>query len=265
MNRIDEKFKALKVPARPALITYICAGDPDMATTRQLLPTLDEAGADIIEIGMPFSDPLADGPTIQMASQRALKNGANCDMIFDVVMSARRNTDIPLLLMGYYNPLYRYGISRFILNAKAAGIDGIIIPDLIPEESGELVCAARRHDFCTVFLASPTSSSVRLKLISSRSTGFIYYVSLAGVTGVRKDLPRHMRRHVVDIKRISKKPVCVGFGISTPQQVSQVCAFSDGVIVGSAIIKIIEKNLKDKARLMRDVVSFTKRLRKALA
>ncbi|MDD5504866.1 MAG: tryptophan synthase subunit alpha [Candidatus Omnitrophica bacterium] len=264
MNRIEAKFKALKGAGRPALITYICAGDPDIKTTRRLLPALAEAGADIIEIGMPFSDPMADGPTIQMASQRALKNNVNCDMIFDMVMSVRSRQDTPLLLMGYYNPVYRYGIARFVANAKAAGIDGIIIPDLIPEESDELVLAARRHDFSTVFLASPTSGRERLKLISSKSTGFIYYVSLAGVTGARKSLPKDMRRHVMDIKNVSSKPVCVGFGVSTPRQAKRICAFSDGVIVGSAIIKIIENSLKHDSDIIPGVVSFVKKLRKAL-
>ena len=258
MNRIDKRFKDIKKQKRKAFIAYICAGDPDIATTEKLVLELDRIGVDIIELGIPFSDPLADGPTIQKASLRALEKKVNLSRIFSLISSLRKKTDIPLVLMGYYNPIYSYGVERFVKEAKISGADGVIIPDLIPEEANELISAARQYDFNTIFLIAPTTTNKRMKLITQKSTGFIYYVSLAGVTGARAALPTHIREHIRAIKRLSSKPVCIGFGVSTPKQVKSLSAYCDGIIVGSAIINRIEKNLPDKSKAIKDVVVFTK-------
>jgi tryptophan synthase alpha chain len=264
LNRIDKKFKSLKAQGRKAFIAYICAGDPGLSTTEKLVLEFDKEGVDIVELGIPFSDPLADGPTIQRASQRALKKCVNISKIFGLVKRLREKTDMPIVLMGYYNPIYSYGVPGFIRHAKTAGVDGIIVPDLIPEEADEFISAARKHDLDTIFLAAPTSLDKRLNAIVSKSTGFIYYVSLAGVTGARKSLARGIRGHVQKIKQKSKKPVCIGFGVSTPLQARKLSQYSDGVIVGSAIIKFLEKSLGNNAKAIKDAVSFVKKMKKGL-
>jgi len=264
VNRIDKRFKDIKEQKQKAFIAYICAGDPDIATTEKFVLALDRSGVDIIELGIPFSDPLADGPTIQKASQRALKKEVNLTKIFSLIRSLRKKTDIPIVLMGYYNPIYSYSIVRFVNDAQAAGADGVIVPDLIPEEADELIFVARQCDFKTIFLVAPTSTRERVKLIAQKSTGFIYYVSLAGVTGARTVLPTHIREHIRTINRLTKKPVCIGFGVSTSKQVKSLSAYCDGVIVGSAIINIIEKSLPDKPKAIRDVTRFIKSMRQGL-
>jgi tryptophan synthase alpha chain len=265
MNRIDRKFKALKAAKKKAFIAYICAGYPDLPTTEKLVIELDKTGVDIVELGMPFSDPLADGPTIQRASQRALKNKVDITKIFCLVKKLRKKTGIPIVLMGYYNPIYNYGVLDFIKRAKQAGVDGVIVPDLIPEEADEFISVSRKYDLNTIFLVAPTSSAERLKLIISKSTGFIYYVSLTGVTGARQVIAEGVKGHVQRIKRDSSKPVCVGFGVSTPSQVKALSAYSDGVIVGSAIIKVLEKNIRDKSKAVKEAISFVKKMRKGLS
>lgn len=243
MNRIDKKFKELRNTGKKALIIYIVTGDPDMGTTEKIVASLDRCGADIVELGVPFSDPMADGPTIQAASERALKNRVNLNTILKLVKRVRSRTDIPIALMTYYNPVFRYGVKRFVSDAKTAGVDGIIVPDLPPEEAGDMITSSRANDFKNIFLLSPTSSKKRIDLVSKKSGGFIYYVSLTGVTGARKRLPSEIAGNVRRIKSSTGKPVCVGFGISTPSQARALARIADGVIVGSAVIKIIEKNL----------------------
>ena len=264
MNRIEEKFRKLKKQNKKAFIAYICAGDPDIVTTEKLALELDKAGVKIVELGVPFSDPLADGPTIQRASQRALKKGVNITKIFSLVKKLRKKTDMPIVLMGYYNPIYNYGVLNFIKRAKQAGVDGVIVPDLIPEEAGEFISVSRKYDLSTIFLAAPTSSARRLKAIVAKSTGFVYYVSLTGVTGARHAMGEGIKAHVQKIKRISRKPVCIGFGVSTPSQVNALSMYSDGVIVGSAIIKVLEKNLGNKSKAVKEAISFVKKMRKGL-
>jgi len=260
VNRIEKKFEELKTLNKKAFIAYICAGDPDIATTKKLVFELEKSGADIIELGIPFSDPLADGPTIQRASHRALKKGINISGILSAIKSLRKKTQIPIVLMGYYNPILHYGLKRFTKDVSRAGVDGIIIPDLIPEEADELIHSARGSSLCTIFLAAVTSSAKRLRSIAQKSTGFIYYVSLTGVTGVRQVLPSHIKCHINQIKRISKKPVCVGFGVSNPKQVAALNHYCDGVIVGSAIINNIEKGLPDKGKAIRMAGDFVKNI-----
>ncbi|NQT95927.1 MAG: tryptophan synthase subunit alpha [Candidatus Omnitrophica bacterium] len=264
MSRIEKRFKEIKAKKKKAFIAYICAGDPDLATTKRLVLEFDKAGVDIIELGVPFSDPLADGPTIQRASQRALKKRVNLPKIFLLIKELRKNTEMPLVLMIYYNLIYDYGVNKFVRDAKGSGADGVIVPDLIPEEADELVFVSRAYDFNTIFLAAPTSTKERIRLIANKSTGFIYYVSLTGVTGARKSLSGHVREHIREIKHITKKPICVGFGVSTPKQVRQLSRFCDGVIVGSAIINKLEKNIKNKNRAIKEAAAFVKSLAKGV-
>jgi len=259
MNRIDKKFKQLKKEKKKAFIAYITAGDPSLKATKDLVLELERRGTDIVELGVPFSDPLADGPTIQAASERALKKGVDLTSIFNLVKKIRVSSQIPIVLMTYYNPVLSYGVKRFVDTAAAKGVDGVIIPDLPPEEAKELIAASRKKKFSTIFLLAPTSPAKRIKMISKYSGGFIYYVSLTGVTGARESLPKEVTARIKAVRRAVKKPVCVGFGISTALQVKQVLKAADGVIVGSAIIKTIQKNLKDK-NLVKRVGNFIEKL-----
>lgn len=259
MNRIDKKFKQLKKKRKKAFIAFIMAGDPSLSITKKLVFELEKSGADIIELGVPFSDPLADGPTIQKSSERALKNRINIDSVSNLVRDIRLRTQIPIVFLTYYNLIYHYGLEKFVHKAKTSGVDGIIIPDLPPEESQGLRQMARKSDFSIIHLAAPTSSRERLRKISDASTGFIYYVSLTGTTGTRKKLPKELSGSLRNIKRITKKPICVGFGISTPEQVKAISKLADGVIVGSAIIKVIEKNI-GKSDLVKKAGKFVKHL-----
>ncbi|MFH1848457.1 MAG: tryptophan synthase subunit alpha, partial [Candidatus Omnitrophota bacterium] len=243
-NRIDQKFRELKKARKKAFIAYITAGDPDISTTEKLVPELEARGVDIIELGVPFSDPLADGPIIQAASERALKNNVNLGSIFSLVKRLRSKTNVPITLMTYYNPVFKFGLDRFAKMASAAGVDGVIIPDLPPEEAKALQAGCRANNIHVIFLLSPTSTAGRVRLIARQSRGFIYFVSLTGVTGERKNLPLEIRANVRRIKRCTKKPVCVGFGVSRPDQARAMAKISDGVIVGSAIIRAIEANRK---------------------
>jgi len=259
MNRIDKMFKELKKIRRKAFVAYITAGDPRLSLTEKLVPVLEDAGVDCIELGIPFSDPLADGPTIQAASQRALKNKINLKQIFAMVKRLRKKRSIPIAFMTYYNPVLQYGLDRFITACVANGVDGIIVPDLPDEEAHELIRYAKKSNVSTIFLVAPTSTRERIQTIASDSTGFIYYISLTGVTGARKKLPKEVISRVRLIKSMSKKSVCVGFGISKADQAKQIAKIADGIIVGSAIIKVIEKNIRSKG-LISKVSKFTKQL-----
>lgn len=263
MNRIDEKFKELKKNKKKALIVYITAGDPDLKTTAKIAIELAKNGVDIIEFGIPFSDPLADGPTIQAASQRALSKGANIRTILKMSGSLRKKVDIPLVFMTYFNLVYQYGLRRFVADSKKAGIDGVIIPDLPVEESSELIKHSRKEDFSVIFLAAPTSTNERIKNIAKVSMGFIYYVSLTGVTGAREKLAEDIFANVKRIKHFTEKPVCVGFGVSSPKQAGKISSFADGVIVGSAVIRIIEKNT-GKRDLVKKVGHFANLISKGI-
>jgi len=242
MNRIDKKFIELKKRGKKALIVFITAGDFGLSTTKKLTIRLAESGADIIELGVPFSDPIADGPTIQASSERSLKRGTKLRDIIKLVRDLRALTRVPIVLMTYYNPVLRYGLKKFVSDCEKDGVDGVIVPDLPPEEADELTAASKGREFSTIFLLSPTSAKERIKLISSRSKGFIYYVSLTGITGARAKLPAELISRVRIIKKHTNKPVCVGFGVSTPGQVREICKAADGVIVGSAMVKLIERH-----------------------
>jgi tryptophan synthase alpha chain len=263
MNRIDRKFKSLKLKNKKAFIAYITAGDPSLVVTAKLVPELEKAGVDILELGIPFSDPMADGPTIQAASHRALVGGVRISKIFRMVGSLRKNTDMPIVFMTYYNPVFKYGVKKFIDDCSRYGVDGVIVPDLPCEEAGALVKHAKARGVAAIFLAAPTSTVARIKKIAGFSTGFIYYVSLTGVTGARRDLPVEMGSKVRCIKSVTKTPVCVGFGVSDAAQAKSVAKIADGVIVGSAIVSVIANNT-GKRDLVAKVVKFTKSLARAV-
>lgn len=246
MNRIEKKFKALKRKNKKAFIAFVTAGYPNLATTKRLILEFDKIGVDIVELGVPFSDPLADGPVIQESSQAALRNKVNLQGVLDLVRELRRRTDMPLALMTYYNPVFCFGEENFAKKANAAGVDGLIVPDLPPEEARPLVRLAHKNRLDVISFIAPTTSRLRMRNIAGVSRGFIYYVSLTGVTGPRAELPADMQRHIQEIKTITKKPVCVGFGVSSAAQVKKIFQIADGVIVGSAIINEIRKNLKRK-------------------
>jgi tryptophan synthase alpha chain len=245
MSRIKNTFNRLKKKGEKALIPYIMAGDPDLAATKDLILAMEKAGCDIIELGAPFSDPLADGPVIQKAAIRSLRNHTSIADVLGLVADVRTTSKMPLILMTYYNLIFKYGEERFVNDAVAAGLDGIILPDLPPEEAGTLIPAAKQAGLDTIFLLAPTSTEERIKLVARMSQGFIYYVSLTGVTGANLGMQTTAIEEAIGkIKAVTDKPVAVGFGISTPDQAAQVASWgADGVIVGSALVKVIEENI----------------------
>lgn len=243
MNRIDKKFKQLKKQGKKAFIAFITAGYPDLSTTARLVIEFEKKGVDIIELGVPFSDPLADGPVIQQASAYSLKKGTNLPKILDLVKKLRKQVSLPICLMTYYNPVFCFGDKRFVDKALACGVDGVIIPDLPLEEAKEFINYANQKGLSNICFVAPTSTNARIKLIAKADRGFIYYVSLTGVTGSRKNLSADLKANLARIKRITPKPVCVGFGISSVSQAKAAAKISDGVIVGSAIIEQIKKNI----------------------
>jgi tryptophan synthase alpha chain len=241
MSRIGDTFARLGGAGEKALISFITAGDPDLAATAALIPRMAEAGADIIELGVPFSDPMADGPTIQKASERALSAGTTLAGILAMVKEVRATCQVPLLLMGYYNPIFIYGVDRFCRDAVDAGVDGVLVVDLPPEEASELKRAADQTGLDVIFLLTPTSDASRIKTVNRLGRGFIYYVSVTGVTGARNALADSLSETVAALRRQLRLPLAVGFGISTPDQAGEVAAFADGAVVGSAIVKLFEE------------------------
>ena len=262
-TRISEKFRELKSKGEVALIPYIRAGDPDLNTTGELIAEIERSGADMIELGVPFSDPLADGPTIQRAAIRALSGKVNLGDVIKLVENTRKRSDIPIILMLYYNLVHKYGERRFVRDAVKAGVDGAIIPDLPPDEAKTLIAEAASAGLDLIFLLAPTSSPDRMRLVDRSSGGFIYYVSLTGVTGARDSLDAGIEAQVARIRKISKKPVCIGFGISGPEQARKVARWADGVIVGSAIVGLMER-ASGKAGMVREVGSFVRGMKDAV-
>jgi tryptophan synthase alpha chain len=251
MNRIDEKFSTLSRRGEKALIPFVTAGDPDLATTLEILRILEQNGADLIELGVPFSDPIADGPTIQRSSERALKHGTSLPGILEMVHEFRRDSEVPLILFGYYNPFLCYGLRRLATEGRASGLDGVLCVDLPPEESGELKRWTSAEGLHNVFLLSPTSDGGRIRLVAREGRGFIYYVSVTGVTGARKRFETRLRAQVAQLRRYTSLPIGVGFGISTPQQAVWVSSFSDAVVVGSALINVMETADRKQEKLKR--------------
>lgn len=263
MNRIDKKFARLRGEGKAALIPFVTAGDPDLQTTLGILRALEQNGADCIELGVPFSDPMADGPTIQRSSERALRKGASLPGVLRMVRKFRRTSQIPLILFGYYNPFFRHGLKRFCQEAKAAGVDGILCVDLPPEESAELKRWADADELDTIFLLSPTSDIGRIRLVARQGRGFIYYVSVTGVTGARRRFEDRLRAQVARVQRFTSLPVGVGFGISTPKQAAWIASFADGAVVGSALVEVIERAAGSRAKV-KEAGRFVARLKRAM-
>lgn len=263
MNRIQKRFRKLEKEGKKAFIPFITAGDPDLDTSKALVLELEKRGADIIELGVPFSDPLADGPIIQRASQRALRKGVSLPKILELVKDLRQKVEIPLILMGYYNPIFKYGEKKFIEKASDAGVDGLIIADLPPEEAQSLLKEVRKNNLALIFLLTPVSSEERIKLVCKSSQGFIYCVAYAGVTGEEKKDEENLKNLVARIHSLISTPVGIGFGISSPSAARKAASLAEAVIVGSAIIKKIEEHQESKS-LVKGVGIFTESLVKAV-
>jgi tryptophan synthase alpha chain len=256
MGRIENKFSVLKEKGRTALVTYVTAGDPTVELTVDIVLKLEESGADIVELGIPFSDPMADGPVVQLAYERALKSGTSLKDVLDVVRRVREKSDIPIVLFGYYNPFYKYGLEKFSKDAADAGADGVLVVDLPPEEAGEFKVHTDKNGLDFVFLLAPTSTSERISLVADNASGFVYLVSVTGVTGERPDMDYSLEDLTEEIKAAAKLPVGVGFGISSPEQVERISRYADAVIVGSAIVRIIEKYGAEREKLLEELSGF---------
>ncbi len=257
MNRIEKTYADLKAEGRAAFNVYLCAGDPDLETTGELIVALEGAGVDMIELGMPFSDPIADGPVIQAAGQRSLERGTTLRKVLDLVAEVRAQSEIPIALMTYYNIVYKFGVERFVSEASRAGIDGVIVPDLIAEEADELIALARGAGLATIFFVAPTSTDERIEMADRASTGFIYCVSVTGITGARDELPDDLREYLLRVRSKVSTPIVVGFGVSKREQVRALSEVADGIIVGSAVVREIESASQlPRAELVRKVAEF---------
>ena len=260
MNRIDLKFADLKKRGEKALIPFVTAGDPDLATTEKLVPAMLDAGADLVEIGVPFSDPIAEGPVIQKASRRALDSGTTLSGIFKMIRRLREKTEEPLLLMMYLNSIFRFGTERFCSLCEETGVDGVIVPDMPYEERDEIQGAADQHGVIPIRMVAPTSHD-RIRMIASSAKGFLYCVSSTGVTGMRSRFTTDFGKFFGTIRKYAKIPCAVGFGISNPEQAGRMASYCDGVIVGSAIVKIVEQNGRNSVP---KVASFVKSLKEGI-
>jgi tryptophan synthase alpha chain len=256
MSKIEQTFSRLKKSGKKALISYIMAGDPSLEATKRFVSELEGAGTDIIELGVPFSDPLADGPAIQRAHERALQKGITLKKVISLVKEIRQFSQIPIILMTYYNPVFKFGLEAFAKEAAESGVDGVIIPDLIPDEAHDFVTSARHHNVDTIFLLAPTSTMERIRKVIKASTGFIYYVSITGITGSTLSVGDTMKDTLTLIKSNTGKPVAVGFGISNPEEASEISKLAEGVIVGSAIVRLIAEG--------KDITEFVKKIKEGL-
>jgi tryptophan synthase alpha chain len=263
-SRLDTTFHRLKARREKALITYLMAGDPSLTETEQLVLELEKAGADIIELGVPFSDPIADGPVIQKAAERALRSGTTLRSILSMVGRIRRHSEIPLVLMAYYNSIHAFGPERFCREAVAAGVDGLIVPDMPPDEAGPLKGPSATCGLQLIFLLAPTSTAERRAFVARQSHGFVYYVSLTGITGAKLGRVSEIGENVEQIRKISKTPIAVGFGVTTPEDAADVSSVADGVIVGSAIVKQIAAGQQQQG-MVANVSGFVQTLKSAMA
>jgi tryptophan synthase alpha chain len=264
MSRIEQRFSALRAKKEKALICYLTAGDPSLEKTREIILGMEAAGVDCVEIGVPFSDPTADGPIIQAASQRALKNGATLAGILDMIASLRKTSEIPIVLFGYYNPILSFGTKRFAARAKEAGVDGILVVDLPFEEAAELRQFTDPQGIDFISLIAPTTSTERVRQIAAHATGFLYYISITGVTGTAKPQVEEVKKDVERIRKVTALPLAVGFGISTPQQVKEIAPYADGIVVGSAVVKMIEEN-SNREDLVSVVSQYAREMKKAIS
>jgi tryptophan synthase alpha chain len=262
VNRIDRRFDDLKKEGKKALITFITAGDPDIDTTYDIVLALEEAGADIIELGIPYSDPLADGPTIQASSQRALAKGIKIRDIMNLVMRIREKSDIPIVYLVYYNSVFKYGIEKFLEDSKKAGVDGLIIPDLPLEERKEVLDIADKYEIYLIPLVAPTSKE-RIKAICENGKGFVYCVTLTGVTGAREEIATDLEEYMRLVSSYTSMPKALGFGISGPEMARKLKSLSDGIVVGSAIVERIAKGY-NRCEMLKEVKEFVSSLREVL-
>ena len=259
MTRIADTFNRLKREGKKGFIPFVTAGDPNLKTTSELIIELDRAGATAIELGIPFSDPMADGPVIQRASERALKNSFGVSEVLELVERAREKTSTPIILFTYFNPLLQFGLKRLAARAAEVGVDGVLVTDLTPEEAEEFAAELRAQNLDMIFLVAPTSTDERLRMVAERASGFIYAISRAGVTGPRASVSEEAERLVNRVRNFSDLPVAVGFGISSAEQVADVQRYADAVVVGSAIVAEIERNSNDK-NLSRHIGDFAREL-----
>jgi len=263
LSRIGAKFEELRGKGEGALIAFVTAGDPKPELTPRIVQTLTKH-ADIVELGIPFSDPIADGPTIQGAADRALKAGTTPETVREVIRQIRRTSEVPLVVLTYFNIVFKRGVDKFMRDFTAAGMDGIVIPDLPVEEAGEVLRAAKKRGADLILLAAPTTTPKRLKSICDASSGFLYVVSLLGVTGARERLSGLVKPLIADVRKVSRVPIAVGFGISKPKHVKEVIkAGADGAIVGSAFVNLIAKNLENPQKMLRELDQFGKTLKAA--
>ena len=264
MSRIEKKFSALQAKGKKALICFLTAGDPNLEKTREIILGMEAAGVDVIEIGVPFSDPTADGPIIQAASQRALKNGTTLAAILVMIESLRKSSEIPIVLFGYYNPILSYGTERFAKKAREAGVDGILVVDLPFEEALELRQYTDPKGIDFISLIAPTTSTDRVKQIAAHATGFLYYISITGVTGTAKPQIEEVKKDVERIRKVTKLPLAIGFGISTPHQAAEMAPHADGIVVGSAVVKLIAENTQ-RNDLVTVVSQYAREMKKAIS
>jgi tryptophan synthase alpha chain len=262
--RIEKVLRSLREEKKKSLIIYITAGDPDLKITEELVYSIAEAGADVVELGIPFSDPLADGPTIQQASQRSLNGKVTIPKILSTIEKIRKKSSIPIALMTYYNPIFYYGLDRFVTSSKAVGVDGLIVPDLPLEESKELRGITERSGIELIPFITPTSTPERINAITKVARGFIYCVSVTGVTGIRENLSLDVAEMIRKIRPYTDIPLAVGFGISNTKQAKEMIKYTDAIIVGSAVVKIIENYQNDLSVLLGQVRSFVKSLKEAI-
>lgn len=263
MGRIGNKFESLRSRKEKALIVYLTAGDPSLNVTKKLIFGLEKAGVDILEIGVPFSDPTADGPVIQAASQRALKAGTTLEGVLDLVTEVRKVSEIPIVLFGYFNPIFAYGVKKFSMAARKAGVDGVLVIDLPYEEAKELKIYTDAVGIDFISLIAPTTDKKRLSKIAAGATGFLYYISITGITGTAAPKSENIKTEVGKIRKITKLPVAVGFGISKPQQAREIACFADGVVIGSAVVRLIDEN-KNNPDLVKIVSGYVSGIKKAL-
>jgi tryptophan synthase alpha chain len=264
MSRIEQRFNALKAKKEKALICFLTAGDPSLEKTKEIILGMEAAGVGCIEIGVPFSDPTADGPIIQAASQRALKNGATLAGILAMIESIRKSSEIPIVLFGYYNPILSYGPERFAAKSAQVGVDGILVVDLPPEEADELRHYTDPKGISFISLIAPTTSNERVRQIAAHATGFLYYISITGVTGTAKPQVEEVKKDVERIRKVTALPLAIGFGISTPQQVAEFAPYADGIVVGSAVVKMIEEN-SNREDLVSMVSQYVREMKKAIS
>lgn len=262
-SRLNNTFVQLRLRGEKALITYVMAGDPSLQETEQLVLGLEQAGADIIELGVPFSDPIADGPVIQLAAERALRSGTSLRSILSMVTGLRKKTQIPLVLMAYYNNIHAFGPERFCQEAAKAGVDGLILPDMPPDEAGPLRGPAAAVGLPLIFLLAPTSTPERRTFVARQSQGFVYYVSLTGITGAKLVNLDDVAKNVEKIRKVTNVPIAVGFGVATPEDAAKVATIADGVIVGSAIVKQIAA-YQQKPDMVKQVAEFVRSLKTAM-